>query len=165
MTDPYGPVAPGPAPSPPAPAAATGPDHSDFPARLAAWLIDSVILGAGMMLVLTVMIPLPWLFPSGRSGLEGVTEASQVALSITLSWLYSACQESGPYQATPGKRAVGLIVTADDGGRVTFTQATVRFFTKSLLSSILYAGYLMALATPRNQALHDLIARTYVTRR
>lgn len=165
MTELHESVAAGPDASLPPRAAGTGPDRSDFPVRLAAWLIDSVILGAAMMLILAVATPLPWLLPFGRSGTEVMTEASQVMLSVTLGWLYSAFQDSSPYQATLGKRAVGLVVTAEDGGRVTFTQATVRFFTKSLLSSILYAGYLMALVTPRQQALHDLIARTYVTRR
>ncbi|MCG8390270.1 MAG: RDD family protein [Cytophagales bacterium] len=83
---------------------------------------------------------------------------------VLLRWSYSAGMESSPLKATIGKLAVGLYVTNMDGGRVTFRQATGRFFGKVLSSLILCIGYIMAAFTPKKQALHDQLSNCLVMR-
>ncbi len=83
---------------------------------------------------------------------------------VLLRWSYSAGMESSPLRATIGKLAIGLYVTNMDGGRVTFRQATGRFFGKVLSSLILCIGYIMAAFTPKKQALHDQLSNCLVMR-
>ncbi len=81
-----------------------------------------------------------------------------VAPGFIIVWLYYALAESSGHQATPGKRLLGLRVTDLGGRRVTFGTATLRHFGKFLSGLLMGLGYLLALLTPKNQALHDLIA-------
>jgi len=85
-----------------------------------------------------------------------------ILVNIVIGWLYSALQESGPEQATLGKRAVGLKVTALSGERISFAQASGRFFGKYVSAIILFIGYLMMLWDERKQTLHDKMAGTLV---
>ncbi len=86
-------------------------------------------------------------------------------LSMVLYWLYYAFQESGPNQATIGKKAMGLIVTDVDGGRISFGQATGRFFGRYISVLILFIGYFMNLWDDRGQTLHDKMAGTLVVKK
>jgi uncharacterized RDD family membrane protein YckC len=81
-----------------------------------------------------------------------------------MGWLYSALQESGPAQATIGKKALGLKVATLSGDRISFGQATGRFFGKYVSAIILLIGYLMMLWDDRKQTLHDKMAATLVLR-
>jgi len=83
---------------------------------------------------------------------------------LVARWLYFACMESSSWQATLGKKAVGIRVTALDGERISFGRATGRYFGKILSALILMIGFIMAGFTERKQALHDMIAGTLVVR-
>src|SRR5215218_5807622 len=74
--------------------------------------------------------------------------------SIVISWLYYALQESGVAQATLGKKALGLKVTSVDGRRISFGQATARYFGRYVSAIILFIGYLMMLWDDKKQTLH-----------
>ena len=65
-------------------------------------------------------------------------------------------------QGTLGKKALGMIVTDLDGGRIGFGRATGRYFAKILSALILGIGFIMVAFTQRKQGLHDLIASTLV---
>ena len=85
-----------------------------------------------------------------------------VFYTFIFQWCYFAAFESSPLMATPGKWAAGIYVSNMKGGRVTFGQASGRFFGK-LLSSLLFGvGYLMAAFTPEKQALHDQLSACLV---
>jgi uncharacterized RDD family membrane protein YckC len=77
-------------------------------------------------------------------------------------WLYYAGFESSYLMATPGKKLLGLYVTNSDNQRISFGQATGRYFAKVISAVILGIGYLMAGFTERKQALHDTIANCLV---
>jgi uncharacterized RDD family membrane protein YckC len=79
------------------------------------------------------------------------------ALVLGLFCLYEARMESSRRQATFGKRALGILVTDLDGGRILFRRALLR----SVLQ-IFTLGYFLAPFTARKQALHDLVAETQV---
>ena len=84
---------------------------------------------------------------------------------LVLRWIYEASLESSVWQATVGKRVMGLVVTDEDGVRLSFMRATARHFSKILSQLPLFAGYLLVFFTARRQALHDKVARTLVIRR
>ncbi len=86
-------------------------------------------------------------------------------LRTILNWLYYSLLESSAWQATLGKKALGLEVTDLDGNRISFGRATGRFFAKIISSIILGIGYLMAGFTEKKQALHDILAGTLVIRK
>jgi len=72
--------------------------------------------------------------------------------------------ESSAYQATPGKMALGLIVTDTDGRRISPMRAVGRYFAKILSGLILLIGFIMVAFTERKQGLHDMIASTLVVK-
>src|ERR1700722_4494452 len=86
-------------------------------------------------------------------------------ISTILQWLYFSLMESSAWQATLGKKALGLPVTDLEGRRISFGRATGRYFAKIISSLILFIGYIMAGFTEKKQALHDLIAGTLVLRK
>ena len=85
-------------------------------------------------------------------------------LELVVGWLYFALQESSRFQATLGKRALKIVVTDLQGGRIGFPRASGRYFAKLLSTLSLGIDYLMAAFTARKQALHDLVADTLVVR-
>jgi len=95
----------------------------------------------------------------------GLGELVLWAIVMVVTWLYFAKLESGPHQATFGKRALGLRVTNLSGERIGFAQASGRFFGKIVSGMTFYIGFIMAGFTERKQALHDLIAGTLVVRK
>jgi uncharacterized RDD family membrane protein YckC len=86
-------------------------------------------------------------------------------VSAVIQWLYFALLESSSWQATLGKKALGLEVTDLEGHRISFGRATGRYFAKVISTIILCIGYLMAGFTEKKQALHDMIAGTLVIRK
>jgi uncharacterized RDD family membrane protein YckC len=81
---------------------------------------------------------------------------------IVVVWLYHAILESGPHEATWGKRIVGLKVTSFSGQRISFKHASGRYFSTFITGMTMGVGYLMVAFTERKQALHDMIAGTLV---
>ena len=90
-------------------------------------------------------------------------DAARLSLAALIGYfLYCTLLESSAWQATLGKRALGLRVTNARGERIGLARAAARFVAKVLSVLTLCVGYLLVLVTPRRQALHDLIAGTLV---
>lgn len=83
-------------------------------------------------------------------------------ITLVIDWLYYSLQESGSNQATIGKKAMGLVVTSTTGDRISFGQATGRYFGKIISAFILLIGYLMMIWDSKKQTLHDKMANTLV---
>lgn len=83
-------------------------------------------------------------------------------ISLVTTWLYYALLHSSKWQATLGKKLLGIKVVDLTGNKVSFGRATGRFFSKMFLSGILLIGYIIAAITEKQQALHDIIAKTIV---
>ncbi|MDR0274910.1 MAG: RDD family protein [Burkholderiaceae bacterium] len=114
--------------------------HAGFWRRWAAYMLDSLVMMVpGMILGL-----LPIIGP------------------IVGNWLYFALMESSSWQATLGKRAMGIKVVDAQGGRIGFGRATGRFFGKIVSALIFCIGYMMAGWTGRKQSLHDMMAGAFV---
>lgn len=81
---------------------------------------------------------------------------------FALAWLYYALCESSRFQATLGKKVLGLKVVNLKGEKVNFLQASGRYFGKLLSRMTLMFGFVMVAFTKKRQALHDKIAKTLV---
>jgi len=169
---------------PPPPIAVGAPVSAPLPyggfwERVAAYLIDGLILGIPFGIVVLALI-----FMFGgfgvmlhRSQMDPRAAAAFIApmfmtfflgmvFFVLLQWLYFAGLESSARQATIGKSVMSLRVTNLEGSRLSFGHATGRFFAKIVSGMVpLAIGYIMAAFTERKQALHDLIAGTLVLKR
>ncbi len=156
--------------------------YAGFWKRVAAALIDRLILAIPCLLVAGLL--LAPLIPSVLSAISAASAAGtkvnlppdMVAslnwrgyflqlLNIVIYWLYFAYMESGPRQATWGKRALGIKVVGADGNRISFARATGRRFASFVSGIPMYFGFFMAGFTQKRQALHDLMADTYVVQK
>jgi uncharacterized RDD family membrane protein YckC len=85
-----------------------------------------------------------------------------VGANTVIYWLYEALMMSSTWQATLGKKALGLRVTDEAGNRISFARASGRHFAKYISAAILGIGYLMVAFTDRKRGLHDILAGTLV---
>jgi uncharacterized RDD family membrane protein YckC len=143
--------------------------HAGFWLRVAAWLIDALILAPIVAFAVALVVGVA-VRPPGLAATGGVV-AYELAtglwvwpIAFGLAWLYYGLSESSRWQATPGKLVLGLKVTDDRGRRIGFARASVRWLGMLLSGAIADMGYLIAAWTPRKQALHDLLARCCVVR-
>ncbi len=150
--------------------------YAGFWLRLVAIIIDVIVLGfAGWIIFLPFAA-------SMRYGMRGIFMGGRpqrpedffpiigmmfrlAAIRTVLNWLYFSLLESSGWQATLGKKALGLEVTDLAGRRISFGRATGRFFAKYISAIILMIGFLMAGFTEKKQALHDILAGTLVIRK
>ncbi len=147
--------------------------YAGFWLRLVAFVIDWAVVSFVFSPILFLLFlrsglitVLPAQPPDEAKMLEnaGTVFAAQ-AMIFVLTGLYYSLLESSAWQATLGKRALGLMVTDLHGGRISFGRATVRYFAKILSGFTLSIGYVMAGFTERKQALHDMIANCLVVRK
>lgn len=82
-------------------------------------------------------------------------------LYALLAGLWSLAFECSRWQATPGKRALGLVVADVHGNRLMLPQALARFAAAGLSWLTLNLGHAMVLLAP-HLALHDRLAHTRV---
>jgi uncharacterized RDD family membrane protein YckC len=106
-----------------------------FGLRLAARLIDSII----------IIIP-------------------NSIIPLLPAWLYWAFQQSSESQATIGQKAVKIKVVDIHGDKISFGQATGRFFGHFLNIMTFFLGYFMFFFNAKNQCLHDLLSSCVVVR-
>jgi len=83
-------------------------------------------------------------------------------ISLVIGWLYFALLESSERGATVGKMVMGLRVVTSDGQRLSFMNATGRYFAKILSAIIFCIGFIMVAFTDKKRGLHDIIAGTLV---
>lgn len=147
-------------------------NYAGFWIRFVAFVIDFLVLN-----FLSTILVIPFLGLLGFSiGLGSFSEADPqemmaaimaVAMPFYLAnavmyWLYYAISHASTWQATLGKRAVGIVVVDGKHERLSFTTASIRYLGKIISSMTLLIGYIIAGFTAKKQALHDLVANTYV---
>lgn len=143
--------------------------YAGFWLRAVAFVIDNIVLY--LAAAMTFFGPLmrhaglpttnPWQFYKNPT--QQVLAVELIMLMV--QWLYWALLESSPWQATIGKRVLGLYVTDLEGRRISFARASGRFFGKIISELTIGIGYLMAGFTPKKQALHDMIANCLVQKK
>jgi uncharacterized RDD family membrane protein YckC len=163
-------------------ATGAGGPYAGFWLRLLAAIIDGFLLGIPFGIIVFMMIA------SAIPGIASLAHSENpnpmlivmtilprlfflMVLSLLASWLYWALMESSEWQATLGKKALGLCVTDLAGNRVTFGKASGRFFAGRGIGYVPSIGGLyylvdciMAGFTENKQALHDIIAGCLVKR-
>ena len=140
--------------------------YAGFWLRLVAALLDAAAMLMPFFFLSFVAIVLIK-FGSARTGYEpGVIFLVALPIIIIVgTWLYFAIMESSAWQATLGKKLMGLYVTDLHGQPLTLGRATGRTLTKYLSTTTAGIGYLMCGFTARKQALHDVVAKCLVLRR
>ena len=157
--------------------AATLEDYAGFWKRVAAYILDAIILYIPSLLIQKIM---------GGDAAEAAMKQAQLSapddphlmltafsqyydtmlpavLIITvMTWLYFAFCESSAWQATIGKLALGIRVTDMQGARISLPRAFGRYPAKYLSAFILCIGFLMVTWTQRKQGLHDMVVSTLV---
>lgn len=124
--------------------------YAGFWIRFVAAIIDSLVLMIPQIVV---------------SGVLSITLRdnliSQLA-SYLVMWTYYIWM-TNKYQATLGKKAVGIRVLSDKSEKLTLGQIILRETVGKLISMFtLLIGYIVAGVTARKQSLHDKIASTTV---
>src|SRR5690606_39375827 len=130
--------------------------YGSFTKRFLAFLIDYILL----LITLSILwylfsLPLP---PNSNFSIGNL-----LFYSSPLAWLlgvfYYGIMESGPNQATFGKRAMGLKVTGKNGEPLTFRRAGARSLNK-FFSSIYFFGYMMYFFNKRKQTFNDWVTNS-----
>ncbi len=139
--------------------------YANFWKRSAAYLIDSLIyggLGAIINNVLSVFIGLALgVSTKGKEpdlGTMFLMFVITMAIQFVIWAAYYAWPESSSWQATIGKKILGLKVTDTNGQRISFGRSLWRNFAMIFSAIILGIGYLMPLWTQKKQCLHDMMS-------
>jgi uncharacterized RDD family membrane protein YckC len=134
--------------------------YGGFWKRVIAYLIDGLIIAVPIAMIFGTVIP----DVMQAENVQAVPFAVSVPQLIMIlgSWVYFAGLESSKWQATVGKKILGMKVVDAAGQRINFIKATVRYVAKILSSFILMIGFIMVAFTARKQGLHDFIAGTTV---
>ena len=149
--------------------------YAGFWKRFGAFIVDSIVLTIPTMLIYGL-----WFFISLRPliAMDGQAPSPDMItplilklyggmfvfqiISLVIFWLYYAWMESSAYQATLGKMVFGIKVVGEQGQRISFWHATGRTLGKFVSGMTFYIGFLMAGANKHKQALHDIMATTFV---
>ena len=164
--------------------------YADWGTRLAAWLIDFMIIFVVQSFILNPLFISIGLLPdislqvkelmemAKSSDPDALQEVQQAYLAFVKSYFlplflidmvvqgaYYIFMESSSRQATIGKTAMGIVVTDNDGNQLTPFRAAGRYFAKYISKAICYIGFLFPLFTPKKQALHDMLSGCLVVKR
>lgn len=133
-------------PEQPMPGAAPNVEYMGFWIRLAALLIDTLILGVGQAVLGLIL---------GDAGAVGLV------LNLAYYVLFTGLRGQ-----TPGKMAVGITVIDERGNVPGLTRALIREIPGKLLSGLaLGLGFVWVAWDEKKQGWHDKIAKTYVVRK
>jgi uncharacterized RDD family membrane protein YckC len=133
--------------------------------RVGAHFVDWAVLLIPWLLIqflVRSIIPHPWYRPVEEY--EAQIRILSSICGILMMWMYYAVLHSSKWQASIGKKVLGLKVVDRNGNRISFGRATGRFFAWMLSFLILGIGFMMIGWTKRKQGLHDIIADTYIIR-
>jgi uncharacterized RDD family membrane protein YckC len=141
-----------------------------FLPRLAAWLVDSVILLALNLIFVSPVLLIIFFRPELKAREAGSDWTLQligalcslVILAANFWYLVGGWAKSG---RTPGKALLGLTILGEErrkGGGLGWRTAIVRAIGYALGSVCLMIGFLVVLFRKDKRAWHDLIAKTWV---
>ncbi|MGO4261107.1 RDD family protein [Lysobacter sp. TAB13] len=149
--------------------------YAGFWKRLAAYVIDSLLIGITYYAVSTMLFVL--VFASGLFGGDAASWAQNAGAGVwmlvvavyviigLISVAYYVGFESSAMQATLGKLAVGVKVVDSEGRRLTRMRALGRWAASLLSYASLCVGFLLIAFTDGKRGLHDMIAKTQVVDR
>lgn len=134
--------------------------YGGFWKRLIAYLIDAFIIAFPVTMIFGTVIPQAIM--TDNIQVTSIAVSTPQVIMLVASWVYFAGLESSAWQATVGKKMLGMKVTDTSGERIDFIKATIRYLSKFLSSFFLMIGFIMVAFTAKKQGLHDFIAGTTV---
>lgn len=134
--------------------------YAGFWKRVITHLIDAFIIAVPVTMVFGTVIP--EVLKTENVEVTSVTVSMPQVIMLVASWVYFAGLESSAWQATVGKKMLGMQVTDTSGQRIDFIKATIRYLSKFLSSFFFMIGFIMVAFTAKKQGLHDFIAGTVV---
>lgn len=143
--------------------------YAGFWLRAVAYVLDSLLTGFLVgVFILGPLMQRAGISPENPWEMLTSTNPQVIAMKLLAtmaSWLYWALLESSAWQATLGKRLLGLQVTDLAGRRISFARASGRHFAKIISGLLFFGGFVMAGFTEKKQALHDLLAGCLVRKK
>src|SRR3972149_1572948 len=137
-------------------------EYAGFWKRLAAYLIDIIVLNIAVLALGYILLVLVVTNTPGNASAMGYGLGYILGLIIPgLLWLYFSLMESSSKQAPLGKMVLGIIVTDHVGGRISKGRAMGRNLAKVILSFILFMGVFTPIDyfTAEKQALEEQTLR------
>lgn len=158
--------------------------YAGFWLRFVAYILDALILGIPFAFIIIFVLAgsgiLRSIAASAPANPDAIVRMLGMAfilriflVAIVVEWLYYALLESSAWQATLGKKALGLTVTDLSGSRISFGKASGRIFSMILFRIVPVAGPFLLFPidcicagfTQKKQALHDMMAGCLVIRK
>ena len=100
--------------------------------------------------------------PVSKSAIKKTTSTD---IEFHVIFIYWILLEASVWQASLGKKIMGLQVITEDGERPDIFQCASRNLLKVLSGIILFFGFLMAGWTDKKQTLHDKISNTLIVKK
>lgn len=136
--------------------------NAGFFVRLAAYLIDSLIVGAALLMV---RIPF-WIsslgFPDNILVRDFVFQYSLADIVIYLLGVLYFVLLTYKTGSTIGKKLLHLKVQSVEDRKMTFFEVAFRETVGRFLSSIVYIGYFLIVVNKNKRGLHDFLSDTEV---
>ena len=134
--------------------------YAGFWIRWVANIIDGLVVG--FFVVGVSLLQGLFIHPSTDITRQAYQNGVFLLFKMVLAWSYYVWMTDS-YGATLGKKAVGIVVTSEDGSRLPIGRIILReTIGKWVSAMILMIGYLMAGFTKKKQALHDKFAKSVV---
>lgn len=109
-------------------------NYAGFWWRFLAFIMDAMILQIGAAVILIVLALLLGMLLIGSAQpiapLKTIVELLGFVTEMTICWFYYAWMESSKWQGTLGKKICRLKVVKQDGSRLGFGRASVRFWAR-----------------------------------
>lgn len=141
--------------------------YAGFWLRAVAAMIDGFLCQ-----IATMMVAFPLGFTMGVTAapvlpvpdIEFAATGIGFGVGLMMQWLWFTVAESSVWQASIGKKILGLTVTDLEGNRIDFGRANGRYWSKMLSGLFFGLGFFMVAFTDKKQGLHDKLAGTLVLR-
>lgn len=143
--------------------------YAGFWKRTAAYLLDYIIYMTAVWIInvivgITLALFIPSLAQTPASSFSPLL-LGYALIPLAIYLFYYVYLESSPWQATPGKLALGIKVTDLNGNRISFWRSLGRHAGELVSSLTMCIGYLMCGWTAHKQCLHDMMANCLVVDR
>lgn len=121
--------------------------------RLAAYLLDAIILGIPASIVTAIFFGMDWVLEYGAADFFQAFLLFLVTIFFWTNW----------YGQTPGKKIVGIrIVAGENFEEIGLGKALLRYLGYLASAFLFLIGFLLIGLHGKKRGLHDLIAGTYV---
>jgi uncharacterized RDD family membrane protein YckC len=138
--------------------------YAGFWMRLAAYVIDIILIDIVVLIgFLPIAVVMAFLESSnGKAEDPGSIGLTINALTVIAIALYYGLFTASKWQATPGKRLLGLYIVGTDGRKLGFGLGIGRYLAYFLSSITMGFGFFMIGWSDQKKGMHDIVCRTRV---